>query len=75
LCGEILSVVLGNAGAVQVIFVLIGPRGAGKSKIGARLASKLQAAFVDLDIQIEHLTSKSIAEIFADEGNQAEGHG
>ena len=54
-----------------MILILIGPRGAGKSKVGARLASKLQVAFVDLDTQIKHLTSKSIAAIFTDEGERS----
>lgn len=47
---------------------LIGFMGSGKSRWGARLASHLELPFVDLDYQIEQEEQKSIAEIFAREG-------
>jgi shikimate kinase len=48
--------------------VLIGLMGAGKSSIGRRLADKLDLPFVDADHEIEVAAGKSIAEIFADHG-------
>jgi shikimate kinase len=47
---------------------LVGFMGAGKSTIGLPLAQKLQCKFVDLDAQIVCRAGKSIAEIFAQDG-------
>lgn len=51
--------------------ILVGLPGAGKSTLGQRLAQQLQLPFVDLDREIERLTGRSIAEIFATEGEGA----
>lgn len=48
--------------------VLVGLMGAGKSSVGRRLAEKLELPFVDADHEIELAAGKSIAEIFADHG-------
>ncbi|GIW88609.1 MAG: shikimate kinase [Isosphaeraceae bacterium] len=51
--------------------VLIGYRGAGKSTLGPRLAARLGRPFLDLDREIEHSAGRTIAEIFAVEGEPA----
>lgn len=48
--------------------VLIGYRGSGKSTIGRRLAEKLWLPFVDADEKIGAAAGKSIARIFAEDG-------
>lgn len=45
--------------------------GAGKSSVGRRLAERLGCEFVDLDVYIEERSGKSIAEIFAEDGETA----
>ncbi len=47
---------------------LIGFMGSGKSYTGRQLAKKLKLDFVDLDDLIEERAEKTIAEIFAEEG-------
>ncbi|MGK2935282.1 MAG: shikimate kinase, partial [Gemmatimonadaceae bacterium] len=47
---------------------LIGLPGAGKSSVGNAVATKLQIPFVDLDREIESTAGKSIARIFAEDG-------
>lgn len=47
---------------------LVGLMGAGKSTVGPRLAARLGRAFVDTDQEVERRTGRTIAEIFADEG-------
>jgi len=47
---------------------LVGMMGAGKSAVGSRLAARLGRAFVDTDALVESVAGKSIAAIFADEG-------
>jgi XRE family aerobic/anaerobic benzoate catabolism transcriptional regulator len=44
---------------------LIGLRGAGKSTLGARLASEMSAPFIELDREIEKDTGMPLAEIFS----------
>jgi shikimate kinase len=51
--------------------VLVGAPGSGKSTVGAMLAGRLGVAFRDADAVIVERTGKSIAEIFADEGEAA----
>jgi shikimate kinase len=48
--------------------VLVGAPGAGKSTVGALLAERLGTEFTDADAVIEQRAGKSIAEIFADDG-------
>jgi shikimate kinase len=47
---------------------LVGMMGAGKSTVGPRLAARLGRAFVDTDQEIERRTGRTIADIFAREG-------
>jgi shikimate kinase/3-dehydroquinate synthase len=51
-----------------VDLVLVGLPGSGKSAVGRRLASRHHASFVDLDALVERRVGKSVAAIFADEG-------
>jgi 3-dehydroquinate synthase len=51
-----------------VDLVLVGLPGSGKSAVGRRLASRHHATFVDLDELVERRAGRSVAAIFADEG-------
>jgi shikimate kinase len=51
--------------------VLVGAPGSGKSTVGALLAERLGTAFIDIDAVIEQRAGKSIAEIFAEDGEPA----
>lgn len=48
--------------------ILVGYRGTGKTTVGRLLAQRLGVPFADNDDRIEELAGKSIAEIFATEG-------
>ena len=48
--------------------ILLGYRGSGKSTVGRLLAGRLGIDLVDTDAQITTATGRSIATIFADEG-------
>ncbi|MDF9409479.1 shikimate kinase [Pelotomaculum isophthalicicum JI] len=48
--------------------VLIGFMGTGKSTVGRRLAQRLNRRFVDTDTEIESVTGKTVAQIFARHG-------
>ena len=50
--------------------VLVGMPGSGKSTIGRRLAKALGVGLLDTDAAIEEQTGRSIAEIFATDGEQ-----
>src|SRR5271165_4199903 len=50
--------------------VLVGLMGAGKTKIGRRLAAKLGLPFFDSDQEIEAAAGETIEEIFANRGEQ-----
>jgi len=50
--------------------VLVGLMGAGKSKIGRRLAARLNLSFFDSDHEIEMAAGESIDEIFANRGER-----
>ena len=50
--------------------VMIGLMGCGKSSIGRRLAKRLGLSFVDGDDAIEAAAGKTVAEIFADHGEE-----
>jgi shikimate kinase len=48
--------------------VFVGLPGAGKSTIGRALAAALARPFVDFDVEIERREARSVADIFAHEG-------
>ena len=48
--------------------ILCGFMGCGKSSVGRRLAEKTGREFVDMDRYIENKTGKTVAEIFAEKG-------
>lgn len=50
---------------------LVGMMGSGKSTVGSALARRLGRCFVDSDVEIERRAGKSIAQIFADDGETA----
>lgn len=50
--------------------VLVGLPGSGKSTIGRRLSKALGVGFLDTDMAIEQRTGRSIADIFAADGEQ-----
>jgi|SRR4051812_25003185 shikimate kinase len=50
---------------------LIGYRGTGKTSVGRDLASRLGYEFVDADHEIEQEAGRTIAQIFADQGEPA----
>ena len=54
--------------APQRTVVLVGLMGAGKTKIGRRLAQRLNLPFYDSDSEIEAAAGESIAEIFRHRG-------
>ena len=47
---------------------LVGPMGSGKSSLGKKLAKSLARKFVDTDKEIEKKESKTINEIFENNG-------
>lgn len=51
--------------------VLVGAPGSGKSTVGALLAQRWGEPFADVDAVIEARTGKTVAEIFADDGEPA----
>ena len=55
-------------GAMARTLWLVGMMGAGKSAVGKRLAQRLGRAFIDTDALVEDVAGKSVAAIFADEG-------
>lgn len=52
----------------MTVITLIGYRGSGKSSVAAPLAERLGFEWIDADDEIERVAGKSIAEIFATEG-------
>ncbi len=50
--------------------VLVGFMGAGKSTVAALIAQRLGWPCIDLDLEIEQEAGRSIADIFADEGEE-----
>lgn len=50
--------------------ILVGLPGSGKSTIGRRLAKALGVGLLDTDVAIEQRTGRSIADIFATDGEQ-----
>jgi shikimate kinase len=55
--------------------VVVGLMGAGKSKIGRRLAARLSLPFFDSDQEIEAAAGETIEEIFANRGEPVFRHG
>jgi shikimate kinase len=51
--------------------VLVGLMGAGKTRVGRRLAERLDLPFLDTDVEIEAETGKTIAELFSHIGEPA----
>jgi len=56
---------------ISTTIALVGLMGAGKSAIGARLASRLAVPFFDSDIEVESESGMSISDIFVNEGEAA----
>jgi shikimate kinase len=54
-----------------VIVYLVGMPGSGKSTVGRELAGRFGVPFVDLDVEIERATGRSVPEIFAADGEAA----
>src|SRR5437868_15290814 len=50
---------------------LCGLMGSGKSTVGPLLAARLGASFCDLDAEIERAAGRTVAEVFAAEGEPA----
>jgi shikimate kinase len=48
--------------------IVVGLPGAGKTSIGRGVARALGRAFIDLDVEVERMSGKSIGEIFAESG-------
>jgi shikimate kinase len=57
--------------AADVNLYLVGFMGTGKTTVGRAAAQRLDFAYVDSDHEIERIRGKTVAEIFADEGEQA----
>lgn len=51
--------------------VLVGLMGSGKSTLGRRLAARLERGFVDADAALVEIADRSVAEIFATDGEEA----
>lgn len=51
--------------------LLIGYRGTGKTTVAQRLAARLGWDWIDADVELERRAGKSIAAIFADDGEPA----
>jgi len=58
----------GAAPAPQASVVLIGPPGAGKSSVGALLASRLGVVFADTDDIVAAAAGKPVGDIFVEDG-------
>lgn len=61
----------GPRGGRPAHLVLLGLPGAGKSTVGPLVAQALRREFVDLDLEIERREGRSIAAIFAEQGEPA----
>jgi shikimate kinase len=61
----------GRAGHAQPAAILIGPPGAGKTTVGALVATLLGLDFVDADVVIEQAAGKPVGDIFVQDGEAA----
>ena len=61
----------GGPGSVDGSVVLVGAPGSGKTTVGRALADRLGLRFADVDAVIVDRVGKPIAEIFADDGEEA----
>jgi shikimate kinase len=52
----------------ELVAVLIGPPGAGKSTVGALLAAALGVGFTDTDAEVEARAGKPVSDIFIEDG-------
>ncbi|HEX9529872.1 MAG TPA: shikimate kinase, partial [Acidimicrobiales bacterium] len=59
------------AGPARRHVLLVGMMGAGKTTVGGLLAERLGRPYCDSDLEVEAATGRSVAEIFADEGEAA----
>lgn len=50
---------------------LVGTRGTGKTTVGRLLAGRLARPFLDADVEFERILGRSIASVFAEEGESA----
>lgn len=57
--------------ATDPILVLIGYRATGKTTLARLLAERLAWSWIDADVEIEQRAGKSIAQIFAEDGEPA----
>jgi shikimate kinase len=57
-----------NPASVAGPIVLVGLSGAGKTVVGRLLAKRLEWRFVDLDVEVERVAGRSIAAVFAEQG-------
>jgi shikimate kinase len=54
-----------------VIVYLVGMPGSGKSTVGAELAGRYGVPFIDLDAEVERADGRTVAAIFAEDGEAA----
>jgi len=52
----------------ELVAILIGPPGAGKSTVGALLAAALGVGFTDTDAEVEARAGKPVSDIFIEDG-------
>ncbi len=60
-----------SAGAPAIHTVLVGMMGAGKSTVGAALATRLGVRYADNDVELVHRTGRDAATVLADENADA----
>lgn len=61
----------GGSSPARPLLVLVGPPGAGKSRVGALLAKRWGVGYRDTDADIEASAGKPISDIFIDDGEAA----